>query len=197
LRIAANESEQEVVTVAHFLAARLRGRGHPHYFAKVAGFVLCSLALNAKSFSDVDVSSRGGTALHQHDETEFKQKISKAPAPGDDYVTVGLASWYGHEFAGRKTATGERFNPNHLTAASRQLPLKSQAIVTNLDNGRSVRIKINDCGPYVKGRKLDLTKRAARKLAMIHKGVAPVMIKLVKRPSAPVYCGTSIQARRG
>jgi len=195
LRIAANESEQEVVTVAHFLASRFRG--HSHYFAKVAGFVLCSLVLNATSFSDVKVSSRGWTTLHQYDETEFKQKISNAPVRGGDYVTVGLASWYGHEFAGRKTTTGERFNPNHLTAASKQLPLKSQAIVTNLDNGRTVKVKINDCGPYVKGRQLDLSKRAARELGMIHKGVAPVMIKLVKKPSPPVYCGTSIQARRG
>src|ERR1700730_2898375 len=81
--------------------------------------------------------------------------------------------------AGRRTATGERLDPRQLTAASLQLPLKSQTVVTNLDNGRSVRVRINDCGPYARGRKLDFSKRAAQELAMTHEGTVPVRIRLV------------------
>jgi len=76
-------------------------------------------------------------------------------------VIIGKASWYGQ--AGQKTATGERLDPNKLTAASIQLPLQSHALVTNLENGRSVSVRINDCGPYKKGRQIDMSKRAARK----------------------------------
>src|SRR5262249_43149687 len=88
-----------------------------------------------------------------------------------------LASWYGPGFNGRLTTTGERFNENAMTAASKTLPLGSRVVVTNPENGRSVEVRINDRGPHVRGRTLDLSKRAAQKLGITKKGVARVEIK--------------------
>ena len=90
---------------------------------------------------------------------------------------VGEASSYGRGFHGKKTATGEKFNQNDRTAAHPTLPMGTQATVTNLDTGTSVDVKINDRGPYVKGRDIDLSKRAAKELGMTKEGVAPVKIE--------------------
>jgi hypothetical protein len=90
---------------------------------------------------------------------------------------VVTASWYGSEFAGRHTASGERFNPNEMTAASKTLPIGSVVRVTNPKNGKSVVVRINDRGPYVRGRSIDLSRSAAQKLGIAHKGVARVKIK--------------------
>ena len=84
----------------------------------------------------------------------------------------GKASWYGKRFAGKPTASGEIFHPNKLTAAHKTLPLGTRLRVTY--KGRSVVVKVNDRGPYVKGRKLDLSRAAAEKLGMKKKGVATV-----------------------
>jgi rare lipoprotein A len=97
-------------------------------------------------------------------------------------VIIGRASWYGRAAAGHKTATGERLDPSKLTAACRQLPLQSRAVVTNLENGRSVGVRINDCGPYTKGRQIDVSKRAAEKLDMADRGTAPVKIQPIATP---------------
>ena len=87
-----------------------------------------------------------------------------------------LASWYGPGFNGHRTTTGERFNQNAMTAASETLPLGSHVVVTNPENGRSVEVRINDRGPHVRGRTLDLSKRAAQRLGITKKGVARVEI---------------------
>jgi rare lipoprotein A len=123
--------------------------------------------------------ARGGARELQHE---------RPTARSMPRVMVATASWYGWRFAGRRTATGERFDPRQLTAASRQLPLGSHAIVMNLENGRSVRVRINDCGPYFEYRKVDLSKRAAERLAMVRKGVVPVHIRLIEVPRHAVYC---------
>ena len=88
---------------------------------------------------------------------------------------VGQASWYGPGFHGKRTASGERFNQHALTAAHRSLPLGCQAKITNLRNGRTVLVTINDRGPYGGGRIIDLSRAAARQLAM--GGTAPVRIE--------------------
>jgi peptidoglycan lytic transglycosylase len=77
-----------------------------------------------------------------------------------------LASYYGKELAGRRTASGERFNPGAMTAAHRTLPLGTRVRVTNIHNGRSVIVRINDRGPFVKGRSIDLSSGAARAIGM-------------------------------
>src|ERR671938_1384822 len=86
----------------------------------------------------------------------------------------GLASWYGPGFQGRRTANGERFNKHALTAAHKTLPLGTRVRVVNRQNGRSVVVRINDRGPYVRGRVIDLLRAAAR--AIFSTGVAKVSI---------------------
>jgi rare lipoprotein A len=94
----------------------------------------------------------------------------------------GEASWYGAELAGHKTANGERFDPDAMTAAHRTLPLGTWIEVRRLDIGRAVRVRINDRGPYAKGRILDLSRQAARLLDMLRDGVAPVEWRRVSGP---------------
>lgn len=89
---------------------------------------------------------------------------------------IGLASWYGEAFHLRQTASGEPFDMNDLTAAHRFLPLNTIVRVTNLHNGRSVLVRINDRGPYVRGRTIDLSSYAAKQLGMRNSGLAPVRI---------------------
>jgi rare lipoprotein A len=95
------------------------------------------------------------------------------PSPS---IQTGIASWYGPGFQGQPTASGERFQPQALTAAHRTLPLGSRVTVTNLANGRSVRVRINDRGPYVRGRAIDLSRGAARQLGLENRGLGRVRI---------------------
>ena len=95
------------------------------------------------------------------------------------YRESGLASWYGPGFRGKPTASGERFAPRKKTAAHRTLPFGSVVKVTRTDTGRSVRVVINDRGPFVEGRVIDLSKGAARRIEMLDEGVAPVKLKVV------------------
>ena len=92
------------------------------------------------------------------------------------YVEVGWASWYGPKFHGRLTASGERYNMYAFTAAHKLLPMNTYVLVTNLENGRQVVVRINDRGPFVKNRIIDLSYAAARALGMAEKGVARVRI---------------------
>jgi rare lipoprotein A len=102
------------------------------------------------------------------------------------HPVVGKASYYARHFTGQKTASGERMNPNELTAASKTLPLGTRVQVTNLENGRIVHVTINDRGPYVRGRVIDLTPRAAAALAMQRKGLARVEVRPIQEADATV-----------
>ncbi len=97
---------------------------------------------------------------------------------------TGLASWYGDQFDGRPTASGETFDMNALTAAHRTLPLGTWIDVTNLDNGRRAELRVNDRGPFVKGRVLDVSRAAARKLGFLVDGTARVRIVVSTPPRA-------------
>jgi rare lipoprotein A len=101
---------------------------------------------------------------------------------------VVKASWYGNELAGRPTTSGERFDPNRLTAASKTLPLGSIVKVENPRNGRSVTVRINDCGPFVRDRSLDLSRGAARKIGITHQGVARVKLTTLESPPDAAGC---------
>lgn len=92
----------------------------------------------------------------------------------------GYASWYGPGFHGRKTANGERYNQNKMTAAHKKLPFGTKVKVTNLNNNKSVIVRINDRGPYVRGRIIDVSKKAAKELAMLGSGTAPVRIETLE-----------------
>jgi rare lipoprotein A len=109
--------------------------------------------------------------------------VATVPAkPG--YRQVGIASWYGGRHQGRMTASGQIFDQNRLTAAHRTLPLDTKARVTNLENGRSVEVTVNDRGPYVRGRVIDLSARAARELGMARRGLALVRIEVLSAETA-------------
>ncbi|MEH2269717.1 MAG: septal ring lytic transglycosylase RlpA family protein [Nostoc sp.] len=91
----------------------------------------------------------------------------------------GMASYYGYDGSGNRTASGQRFNPEEMTAAHRSLPFGTQVRVTNTRNGRSVVLRINDRGPYIRGRIIDVSAGAARILGMMGSGVAPVHIEVL------------------
>jgi rare lipoprotein A len=95
---------------------------------------------------------------------------------------VGNASWYGQEFDGKKTADGERFDSESLTAAHPNLPFGSIVRVVNPRNGKYELVRINDRGPYQEGREIDVSYRVARKLGLVHAGVNQVRLELLELP---------------
>ena len=105
--------------------------------------------------------------------------------PKEDYhySETGIASWYGEDFNGKMTANGERYNMNTLTAAHRTLPLPSIVKVTNLQNGRSVVVRVNDRGPYVKDRIIDLSKHGAQLLGYMGQGTTKVKVEIMEAES--------------
>lgn len=104
-----------------------------------------------------------------------------------DFVTV--ASWYGPGYEGRRTTNGDIFDSSKLTAASLLLPLGSHVTVTSLNNGRSVTVRINDCGSHLR-RKIDLSQAAAQRISSIKDGIVPVMIRIVDAPKHPRLCAS-------
>lgn len=98
------------------------------------------------------------------------------PKDDPDYDETGIASWYGEPFHGRPTATGETYDQNEISAAHKTLPLPSVVSVTNLENGRMLRVRVNDRGPFVDGRIIDLSRRAAQLLGFEQKGTARVRV---------------------
>lgn len=108
---------------------------------------------------------------------------SKNPTTADtSYFQTGIASWYGAEYQGSPTASGERFDRNAMTAAHKELPFDTWVQVYNLENGRKVRVRINDRGPFVEGRIIDLSEKAADELGMKIAGLAQVGIEIVSGP---------------
>lgn len=110
------------------------------------------------------------------------RSVTRAPGEAmsrDFSPQEGLASWYGPGFHGRKTASGERFNSKDLTCAHRTLPFGSKLKVTNLGNGHEVIVKVNDRGPFVRPRIIDLSFGAAKLLEFVHEGTALVRIEQV------------------
>ncbi len=97
----------------------------------------------------------------------------------------GIASWYGGKFHGRATASGEIYDMEKISAAHKSLPFGALVRVDNLDNGQSLEVRINDRGPFVRGRIIDLSKAAARRLGMLEAGVARVRLSLVGRAPRP------------
>lgn len=106
--------------------------------------------------------------------------VAGSTIEADAATYQGRASWYGSAHHGRKTASGERFNMNAMTAAHRSLPFGTKVRVTNKRNGRSVVVRINDRGPYAGGRIIDLSKAAAGRLGLIRSGTAPVSVKVLR-----------------
>ncbi len=112
------------------------------------------------------------------------------PKVDPTYDETGLASWYGPKFHGRKTANGDTFDMNALTAAHKTLPMPSRVRVTNLENGRSLDLIVNDRGPFVHGRIIDVSRRAAQLLGFRRKGVAKVRVSVLNGGTVPA--GTTV-----
>jgi len=100
---------------------------------------------------------------------------------GKFITETGKASYYGNDFNGKKTANGQTFNKNSLTAAHKTLPFGTVVKVTNLSNGKTVTVTINDRGPYAKGRIIDLSEKAAASIDMVNQGVAQVQLKYKRK----------------
>lgn len=105
------------------------------------------------------------------------------PEENFNLVESGIASWYGPDFHGKKTANGEIYNQNELTAAHRTLPMPSLVRVTNLQNGRSIVVRVNDRGPFSKGRIIDVSKRSAELLGFLGDGTARVRVEVLEKES--------------
>ncbi|MBH89405.1 MAG: hypothetical protein CMF71_04140 [Magnetovibrio sp.] len=103
-----------------------------------------------------------------------------------DYDETGIGSWYGAKFHGRKTANGEIYDMNSITAAHRTLPMPSFVRVTNLENGRTMNIRINDRGPYARGRILDLSRRSAQLLGFEKQGTARIRVRILEKESRAI-----------
>jgi rare lipoprotein A len=111
--------------------------------------------------------------------------LPQPPADLQRFRQRGLASWYGWPHHGRQTASGEIYDMNELTAAHRSLPFGTRVLVTNVENGRTVEVRINDRGPFVDGRIVDLSLAAARRLGIVGHGLVPVELRVVAPPPEP------------
>lgn len=125
-----------------------------------------------------------------------KKKVKvAAPAgvPAAATIEYGIASWYGHPYHGRRAASGEIYDMDKLTAAHRTLPFGTWVRVNNLDNGEAVEVRINDRGPFVAGRIVDLSRAAARNINMIGPGTAQVRLEVMAAPAAIVVGTFAVQ----
>lgn len=128
----------------------------------------------------VEAKSRYGNPPYYEQDGKVYHVLDNA----EGYLDVGVASWYGKKFHGRRTSSGEIYDMYHFTAAHKTLPLPSYARVTNLDTGKSVVVKVNDRGPFVKNRLIDLSYAAAKKLDYHNKGTARVEVQVLASPRA-------------
>jgi rare lipoprotein A len=128
-------------------------------------------------------SNRGEVGAYKVGEPYQIGGVWYYPKVDYQYRETGIASWYGPGFDGKNTANGETFDRNSLTAAHRTLPLPSMVRVTNLENGRSIKVRVNDRGPFAHGRIIDLSQRAAQLLGFANKGTAKVLVEIVESDS--------------
>lgn len=117
-----------------------------------------------------------------------------AAPDGDEVYQTGVASWYGDDFHGRTTANGEIYDMRKLTAAHPALPFHTLVEVENLENGRRVRVRINDRGPFLKGRIIDLSRKASQRLDMEEKGTATVNLRVLRWGGAPPVAASTAGA---
>ena len=146
-----------------------------------------SLVKSARQPTSLALSSpllASDTAQVSNDEDVLERLTAVASNSVSKFKQTGLASWYGRQFHGRKTASGETFDMNGLTAAHRSLPLNCYVKVTNKTNGKSVVVKVNDRGPFHGNRVMDLSYGAAKQLGITNKGVGNVSIERVSGPSS-------------
>lgn len=146
---------------------------------------LNSLSITERSADKIRRQTLAAKITAPQDEPSVIDKLNTvASNTVRKFSQTGVASWYGRQFHGRKTANGDTFDMNALTAAHRSLPLNCYIRVTNKDNGKSVVVKVNDRGPFHGNRVLDLSYGAAKRLGVTNSGTAKVGIERVNGPSA-------------
>jgi len=160
-----------------------------------------AIASPAQNASTINLASQAEPPRHQVKRMTVGKPYREAgrlyrPAVDWNYSEVGTASWYGSKFHGRKTANGEIFDKNQLTAAHTTLPLPVIVKVTNLENGRSVKVRVNDRGPFAHGRIIDLSQAAAEQLDFIRKGTARVKVEVLPSESQALLKGRPAYADR-
>jgi len=160
-------------------------------FKKISIFLFTLVFLISSTLTLSACAARIGTSSTLASQTRdckdknapcYKQngKHYKVLSSSKNYSEKGVASWYGRRFNKKRTSSGERFNMYRMTAAHKTLPLSTYVQVTNLRNGKHVIVKVNDRGPFVPNRVIDLSYAAAKQLGMVGRGTAPVSIKAVK-----------------
>ncbi len=165
----------------------------------VGGFMLAGCTTAELAIDMVKKSQKERKAVKQAEELAAGTVVAKPrykvgdpynvggvwyyPARDLKYDETGIGSWYGDEFAGKLTANGEIFDPEKITAAHKTLPMPSVVRVTNLDNGRSLVVRVNDRGPFVPGRIIDLSRESALLLDFKDQGIAKVRVKLLAEQS--------------
>lgn len=155
-------------------------------FRRTALFAALALVLSACGGVPVPFSSQNHRTPHPTYKVGAAytvKGITYHPHVDYDYDETGAASWYGEAFQGQYTANGEIFDLNELTAAHTTLPLPSIVEVTNLENNRALRIRVNDRGPFAKGRIIDLSRRAAQLLGFERNGSTMVRVRVLKDES--------------
>jgi rare lipoprotein A len=152
-----------------------------------AGFTIVVSALAISSGCAHKQAARVATPATTPNAASKKNSQTSAPQAASAKIgetETGFASWYGNPYHGRRTASGEIYDMEQLTAAHRTLPFQTWVEVTDLDNGKKVDVRITDRGPFVDGRVIDLSLAAARKIEMVGPGVAKVKLRVIKSPSA-------------
>jgi len=146
----------------------------------IAALILCWGAAGCRS---IKTDTSDATKIEPSPSLEPPTPAKEQPASP---VFEGVASWYGPGFHGKKTSNREIYDMNDMTAAHQTLPFETHVMVTNLDNGRTVVVRINDRGPFVKDRIIDLSYAAAKVLDMIDSGTAPVRLEILLDRSPPL-----------
>ncbi len=145
-----------------------------NFWTRLAATALITLSVAAHAQTNVEAAPDRADA-----------ETSVAPAQAARVVADGKTSYYGHEFGGRRTASGQTFNPHALTMAHRSLPFGTWVRVTNLNNLRSVVVQVTDRGPFKAGRICDVSLAAAKKLGMVAAGLAMVKLEVVQKHLLP------------
>ncbi|HEX4195339.1 MAG TPA: septal ring lytic transglycosylase RlpA family protein [Stellaceae bacterium] len=170
-------------------------QGRPFRLVCFAALALSLAACGgAPSGSGENVPPGGGKGIYKVGQPYQIDGTWYYPAEDWNYDETGIASWYGEQFHGKYTANGEIFDLNQMTAAHRTLPMPTIVRVTNLDNGRSIEVRVNDRGPYARGRILDMSRRAAQLLGFEGQGTAKVRVQIDVPASIQA---ASLAGRRG
>ncbi len=154
-----------------------------HRFTPVLGFFVLAMALAGCSGNPGGGPALNGQGYYKIGNPYQIDGAWYYPAVDWNYDETGIASWYGEPFHGKYTANGELYDMNAVTGAHRTLPMPSIVQVTNLDNGRTIQLRVNDRGPYARGRILDVSRRAAQLLGFENIGTAKVRVRILVQES--------------